>query len=213
MLETALLHVNTNDVRETVERIISLLSDGILPPRYVRNIYMNAVSMIVTALSQQHAAEAFDLGKLCSVDTLTQMTCQEMILSLRLIMNEYIACFSRGGGLSQPIEKAVEYINRHLADVSLSLLSVADYLELSPSNLSRSFKAEMGKGFKEFVDLVRLDEAKRLLRETQLSIESVAGQVGYENASSFSRRFRAMRGISPSEYRISKNGESGGIKS
>ena len=213
LLETALLHVDTEAVQEAVQRVNALMDGETLPPRYVRNIYMNTVSMIGAALSQQHVAEAFDLGKLCSADTLSQMTCQEMILSLQSITAKYIECCSKQNGLSRPIQKAVDYISRHLSDVSLSLLSVADYLKLSPSNLSRSFKSEMGKGFKEYVDLMRLEEAKQLLRETQMSIECVAGKVGYENASSFSRRFRAMRGISPSEYRTLRNGNNGNNKS
>lgn len=211
LLESALLRMETDAVNEVAERVISLLSDDNLPPHFVRSIYMNAASMIVTAMSHQHFADIADVGKLCSAEMLAQMTCQEMIASLRSVAGEYVVCYGkREGGLSRHIEKAARYIQEHLSDMSLSLLGVADVLEMSPSNLSRSFKAEMGKGFKEYVDLMRLEEAKRLLRDTQLSIETVSGRVGYENASSFSRRFRAMRGISPSEYRSLKNGESGG---
>ena len=72
---------------------------------------------------------------------------------------------------------------------------------MSPSNFSRSFKDMVGKGFKEYVDELRLLKARELLGRDELSIEEIAQRVGYENITSFYRFFKKQTGVAPGVYR------------
>lgn len=99
-----------------------------------------------------------------------------------------------------PIQKAIRIIETRYAD-PLTLDSVAAEAELSPAYLSTLFKKETGSTFSEFLTLCRMNEAKRLLRQTGESVASIAEQTGYMDAKYFSKVFSKTFGISPQKYR------------
>ncbi|WP_162241887.1 helix-turn-helix domain-containing protein [Paenibacillus sp. Leaf72] len=67
--------------------------------------------------------------------------------------------------------------------------------------LSRKFKQCTGFGFSEYVQLVRIREAQRLLRETDLKIIEVAACVGIDPVANFHKLFKSTNGCSPLQYR------------
>lgn len=84
-----------------------------------------------------------------------------------------------------------------------SLNAAADHLGLSPAYLSKIFPQKMGKTFTEYLSEIRIDEAKRLLRESERDIMEIAKICGFNSANYFCRVFKKLTGISPSDYRIS----------
>lgn len=105
------------------------------------------------------------------------------------------------------IETATAYIDEHYADNALSLCRVADHCQVSPAYLSRLFKRKTGSGYVEYVTNLRLEEARRLLTESNLPLAEIAGKVGYVNASSLRRKFTAQMDVTMTEYR--QNARSG----
>ncbi|HZG85397.1 helix-turn-helix domain-containing protein [Paenibacillus sp.] len=97
--------------------------------------------------------------------------------------------------------QAKNYIDAHFADPDLSLSRVSEYLNLQPSALSQLFKEELGEKFIDYVLKVRLQHARKLLVETEDSIQSIAEQIGYQNVISFYRAFKKIQDIPPGEYR------------
>lgn len=83
----------------------------------------------------------------------------------------------------------------------VTLSDAAEEVFLSPKYLSRYFKNEIGKGFRECKMEMKLEEAKKLLSGSGVSISAVAGRLGYRNAESFSRIFKKYEGVTPSEFR------------
>ena len=82
-----------------------------------------------------------------------------------------------------------------------SLKELAARMNQSESSLSRQVKSLFGFTFKELLLQRRFERAVRLLEQTDLPVSSIAEAVGYENTSFFYRRFRALYGISPKDYR------------
>jgi len=78
---------------------------------------------------------------------------------------------------------------------------VARKVYISPYYLSHLFREELNITFLEYLTMVRMEEAKKLLKDTSLSIVAIASQVGYEDASYFSKVFKKYVGISPAQYR------------
>jgi AraC-like DNA-binding protein len=72
---------------------------------------------------------------------------------------------------------------------------------LSPAAFSRYFHRHMGKTFESYVNEVRIGQACRLLGDEAVTIAEAAFGVGYNNLSNFNRRFRAVVGCAPSEFR------------
>lgn len=96
---------------------------------------------------------------------------------------------------------AVTYINQNYYKPDLGLADVAKYIHTNTTYLSRVFKQEMGIGISEYLNRLRMEQAARLLRETNIKIVSVAEKVGIEDAHYFSSLFRRYMGTSPSLYR------------
>lgn len=102
---------------------------------------------------------------------------------------------------TQMREQIETYIKSHYLDNSLSLVSVADYMNLNPTYLSVFIKEQFGDTFVSYVLNLRMEEAKRLLTETTLSMQDIAIKIGYANSGVFIRVFKKKFGYTPGSYR------------
>ena len=100
------------------------------------------------------------------------------------------------------VRAALDEITNNYKQANLS--SVAHSYQVSLAYVSECVRAETGRTYKELLQQHRLEMAARLLRRSDMTIQQIIGQVGYENPSYFYRLFRAHYGQSPREYRISR---------
>lgn len=98
------------------------------------------------------------------------------------------------------IKDAVEYISSHFSE-DISLLILSEHLHLNPSYLSMLFKQVIGRSFKEHLNKVRVNEAKRLLVNTNYSIIDIAVACGFTNQSYFTKVFKKETGMTPKQFR------------
>ena len=101
---------------------------------------------------------------------------------------------------SQGVRNAVSYINMYYADREVSLNRVARHSGYTSSYLSRLFKQETGIGIIDYLNAVRIYNAKMLLGNANAKVYKVAESVGYNNYNYFSKMFKKIEGVSPSEY-------------
>lgn len=100
----------------------------------------------------------------------------------------------------------VKYINRHYNE-NLNLKDLATRFYMNSSYLGQLFKKTMGIHFKSYLQKLRIEESKKLLKSSNLKIYEVASKVGYEDANYFVVKFEESEGVSPSFYR--KNTQKG----
>lgn len=98
------------------------------------------------------------------------------------------------------IKKIKSFIKDNYKD-NISRKDIAYYVSLNPAYLSRFFKKETGQTLTEYITKLRLNEAKRLLTETDLTITLIAEKIGYKNYSYFSKIFKERYGITPNDYK------------
>lgn len=98
------------------------------------------------------------------------------------------------------IQSTTKYIDIHYQTASLS--HIADDLNLSLPALSRMIKKCTGYTFQELLMRKRFQKAVMFLMETELPVEEIAVNIGYENHSYFYRQFKARYGVTPNQYRI-----------
>ena len=96
---------------------------------------------------------------------------------------------------------AMKIVEDEFSNHELSLDGIAARMFVSPSKLSRVFKAESGQLFSEYVRDVRLNYAAKLLKETELSVEKIIYECGIYGVSSFYRNFREVFGMTPQIYK------------
>jgi AraC family transcriptional regulator len=105
------------------------------------------------------------------------------------------------GGLSdRQLLRVTEYINEHL-DRDIKLADIAQLLDLSQFHFSRLFKKSLGISPHQHLIQQRVERAKRLLKQPQLSIADVAFQCGFNSQSHLGKAFREATGVTPKAYR------------
>ena len=102
---------------------------------------------------------------------------------------------------AQDRTRVITFINQNYKRNDLSLKLLSDEVSMSMSKINLVLKENLGCSFVQYVSLLRLGEVKRLLRETDDSIQSIVQSVGYIDVSSFMRKFKQMEGMAPGQYR------------
>ncbi|WP_135556857.1 helix-turn-helix domain-containing protein [Paenibacillus cymbidii] len=99
------------------------------------------------------------------------------------------------------VQKVKAYIEEHYSDPDLSLAGLSDQFHMNASSLSTLFKEEFGEKFVVYLCQIRMEHAKRLLRETTLQIQEISERIGYLHQMSFIRAFKKTVGTTPGDYR------------
>ncbi|CAK4854427.1 unnamed protein product [Aphanomyces euteiches] len=98
------------------------------------------------------------------------------------------------------IQRIKAYIEMNYAE-NISLKTIANEFYMNPVYLGQLFKKKYGVYFNEFLLSIRIVEAKKLLRQTDMRIYEVAEKVGFNNADYFVTQFEKVKQMTPSEYR------------
>ena len=98
------------------------------------------------------------------------------------------------------VEKVRTFITKHYAD-EITLSTLSEQFHINNTYLSEIFKLNIGKNFSEYLNDMRMEQAKKLLKDPHLKIIDVAHLVGFANSSYFSTVFKKNIGMTPAEYR------------
>lgn len=101
----------------------------------------------------------------------------------------------------QYVEKAKAYIQARYSDYEFSLPELLDYLGVSKSYFCSLFKEKVGQTYSEYIAGLRIEQAKVLLRTTNMLTNEIASKVGFLDANYFSVTFRRNVGMTPTQYR------------
>lgn len=198
------------EVREAHEALLMYVS-----PTFVRQVaveadldadkveVVNALGVHDTRIEQiglallQELLEKVNLAGKLYAETLAKVLALELLRRYSTLGEELGESF--GGLTPQKLKQATEYINDNLAG-ELSLAVIAEATGISAYHLAHLFKQSTGLAPHQYVIKMRVEEAKRLLAETNLTVGEIAQRVGYTH-SRFSALFHRHVGISPTAYR------------
>jgi AraC family transcriptional regulator len=106
----------------------------------------------------------------------------------------------RGGLPRHKLRAALEYIEEHL-DSEIALEDLAATVYLSAFHFARLFRASTGLPPHQYVITRRIERAKQLLRDDELSLAQVAARVGFWDQGHFTRHFKRVVGVTPKRFR------------
>lgn len=145
-----------------------------------------------------------DLGKLYrTLFELEPEGLQEWLLKICLSLRELMVS-ERSRSTRSFVRRAEEYVRVNYADEELSLDQICEFLGVSNSYFSTVFKKETGKSFVGYLTDYRMDQASRMLMETDEKSYIIAKNVGYTDSNYFSYVFKRRFGVSPSKYRMER---------
>ena len=135
----------------------------------------------------------------------------EQLLNKRTIMKEYFnsvrsdVIVREGVTLHHEDERLlndiVGFIEKNIDDEALNPTSISDFIGMGKTSLYEKLKELTGKTPGEYIRMVRLDHASKLLKTTQLTVQEVMYKSGFSSKSYFYKEFAARFGSSPKEYR------------
>lgn len=97
--------------------------------------------------------------------------------------------------------KITQYIDKHYGNADLSLAFIADHLQITAQYLSFFFKKHSSRTLTEYIANVRLNEAKKLLRDESATLAEISHKIGYTSVVGFVRFFKKYEGVPPGRYR------------
>ena len=103
--------------------------------------------------------------------------------------------------LSDTLKKIVDYVNKNLSDEDMRLTLLAENMNMNPNYISQLFKKELGCGYHAYLNQVRVEKAKKYLRQTNEPISVVAELVGFSDYRIFTKIFKGIVGVTPSQFR------------
>lgn len=102
------------------------------------------------------------------------------------------------------VGKAIDFIHYNYATINVG--DIINYVGFSRSYFSSLFRKQTGVSLQDYLNRFRMERASSLLGMTDLPVQDIARQVGFEDPLHFSRAFRKQMGQSPTEYRAQNNG-------
>lgn len=137
----------------------------------------------------------------CSTDDELHEMADSLIIPLSYCF--LVRQLSMPGIKDKDIVRALRYIHDHHHE-RISLRELADNVGLSPEYLSVKFRRETGMTVSRYISKMHVEEAKALLRFTELSIGEIAAQLSYSSQSHFQSAFKRETGTTPQQYRLSR---------
>lgn len=116
-------------------------------------------------------------------------------------INLYFEQLSQGIGENPVVFQIKEFLHRNYSIPTLSVPDVSEHVHLSSSYVCTLFKNETGLTLNQYLTDYRIKMSKRLLADPRYKIADISSKVGYSDGNYYSKTFRKIVGLSPSEYR------------
>ena len=104
---------------------------------------------------------------------------------------------------SRKVVRDIEGIIQKEFSQNITIQQIAEEVYMSSSHLQALFKKETGKTINDYITAVRIEKARKLLKDPAIKIYEVANRVGYQDTNYFTKVFKKYVGINPLDYRES----------
>lgn len=121
------------------------------------------------------------------------------ILESRFLFNDTSSI--NADNIDRRITSVIKYIDDNFSDKELSVASIAEHFNLSSNYLSKCFKTNTGDGLSKYIISKRIEEAKKLLLETNEAVNKISDKTGFYSTNVFIRTFKKLEEVTPGQFR------------
>lgn len=208
-LNAGLKTKNLIQVLQAIDDIFTYLHTlNYLSPELVQNIAVSVLLEIIHTIRilNLNTSDVFEdithvLSKVFEFSTLIAL--QEWLKKTAVICLEIL--IKQDQKVSPLVKKVADYIDCNYMN-NINLKTVAGEFSLNAFYLGQLFNKEIGEHFTSYINRIRIDKSKELLRDTGITTNEIASRVGYSNTNYFFTIFRKYSGMSPAEFRHGKGG-------
>lgn len=196
---TALSGQTPQQQMQTIRRFVDTLKADQVPSLLAKSYCNSAVQLLLAVINRPvNLEDLFTITYLRTAD-------DYLAFMLHMLDPEPEFIHSPDTASDEPMAELLQRLYNCIAecydDCSFSLQDVADKLGLSASYLSQYFKQQTGSTLTGYVASLRIRKACSLLETTTMPLQMISESVGYYNLNSFIRRFKQITGLTPGEYR------------
>lgn len=204
-LSTKLIHFITTGNTSQVLELFNLIHQENIEER---SLPINLLKFLLSDIRNTLLKARFALPNGISADVTSNLDKQfnehatfKLCEDIALTLCKLFAVESEDTNLVTAIEK---YIEKNFMDPSMGLNKISDEFQISESYFSHMFKEKTGVNFSTYLENIRMSEAARMIKETDISLNELYISVGYNNANTFRRAFKKIYGVTPSSMRENK---------
>lgn len=155
----------------------------------------NLLAEAVIKCSIPHVDASEYASRIISSDSVSQL-----YENMHFVFGE-INKFDRENAPRDVITMACDCIQKNVSNPNLSVIMICDTLEVSKQYLSRMFKLKLNKTVSGYINEYRINYSKHLLATTSMNVSDIAVAVGYSIPDTYTRNFKKLENITPTEYR------------
>lgn len=201
---------NEGLVKVTTQNIARYVTTNKININYMKNFYYTTLSSInnirisVSAIEvDKRHEEGRDIASLLKLIEKSESAeeLNSLLEDVAVRIAEKVNNFNNKS-IKLILRKAIDYIQEHYSE-QVTLNEVAENIYVSTFYISRMFKKELGKSFVDYLNDVRIEKSKELLKDIKYKTYEVAEIVGISDPHYFSKLFKKYSGMTPSEYRES----------
>lgn len=201
----ALRQGNIKSVNESIGEMYILIKSLCLPHNSIRLRFITS-SIIIQLMPLIEDLKLDDSDQ--EINTLIHHAgLEDFFMKLKTFCQKLVKIFedNKKREREELFDRIIAYIDKHYSNHSISLNSISDQFDITPSYLSRFFKENASVNFIDYLTDKRMTQARKLLLETDMKVRDIMEQVGYLDLASFTRKFTQLHGISPGRYRKEMN--------
>ncbi|WNR43034.1 helix-turn-helix domain-containing protein [Paenibacillus roseipurpureus] len=200
--------------KETLDEIIQNNFElSVVSVDLARCLILNLASTMIKAVSETGSlSESFlvrnpkQIKQLMACETIHEIR-EEMTLFMKevcdhnAVLRQRQLQANRQKAMDGRIGLVNDFILANYNDPNLNISLIGQHFDMKPTYLSKLFKDHTGEGLLEFINKTRIDNAKKLIYETDKNMSDVAGSVGFNDVTVFIRTFKKYEGITPGKYK------------
>lgn len=168
----------------------------------LRSAHRQVIEVCRTFLSDNGipGTRLVELAQASEASMRAEETVEDLVEFAGIYFDLTVSLLKSGEQSADPVLVVKDYIQKHYRE-DLSRDQLSEIVYVTPNYLSKLFREKIGMNMREYINLLRINEAKRLLLSTDGNISDIASDLGYNNISYFSTVFRRISGVSPAEWR------------
>lgn len=207
LVKIALISQNTKKIETSIEQAVSFIKNNASRKDVIEPFYNEFSCMLLDKLDKFNI---FSSGNLQHHIDKQYHSPEKSIAALKLVSTEIVSQISNTSSASKQIvmENVLLYIDESYLKRNFSLSLISQKFELSESAFSHMFKKNMNCTFINYINNLKIEQAKKLLKTTDKNIDEIAEFLCYSTASNFSRMFKNLTGNTPNGYRTDYNKKS-----
>ncbi|WP_340015431.1 helix-turn-helix domain-containing protein [Paenibacillus sp. FSL K6-1318] len=186
---------------QTIQELVTTIKEGLYSAEYSRIILLKTVSIYAECIQQVRLqpaeASSMNLYKQFSLFYNINRYSEWMIH----LVTEFVTHMEKRSEVRSvdTISAVKAYIHEHLSG-DLTLDHVSEQVFISPKYLSKLFKEETGIVYSEYVTNQRMERARELMTQREITVEQVANTVGYRTPAYFIKKFKEIHGCTPKNF-------------